>query len=219
MADKINLTDTSAVLAGLRADHSTFAARVTWLKNTGAKVDAVTHALALYCIYQSMPADATVTGTGNLNISPTMDLMGAMPKSSRAKALAAWFNAFSNVRVTEAKGKWSVKLVKPGTDDFKADIDLNKAKANPFWIVPEKATAPEEFSLVGQASAFLARMAKKVDKMTPDEKAAFRAMEALVKDLAPVAPVKDTTPASGQEKGAPEADKGTATLELALTNG
>lgn len=219
MADKTNLSDTSAVLAGLRADHSSFAARVSWLKTTGAKVDAVTHALAIYCIYQSMPADPTVTGVGNLNISPVMDLMNAMPKSARAKALAAWFNAFSNVRVTEAKGKWSVKLVKPGTDDFKADIDIAKATANPFWIVPEKATAPEEFSLVGQASAFLARMAKKVDKMTADEKAAFRAMEALVKDLAPVMPTKDDTTPSGQEKGAPEADTATATLELALTKG
>lgn len=165
--------DASVILNSFRKSDNmgaSIAEQIKWIGTTGKKMDAVIHATAVGCILMSMPLDEN----GFLNADPAIKLMNAMPKGSRAKALAAWFEAFSNIRV-KLDGKtatWTGGLLKP-TDKLYKAADPTTAFAKPFWSVDEKATDPKAF-LLGEQLARLIKMAsdpKNMADMTDDEKA------------------------------------------------
>lgn len=163
--------DASVILNSFRKSDNmgaSLAEQIKWIAATGKKMDAVIHATAVGCIYMSMPLDEN----GFLNADPAINLMRAMPKGSRAKALAAWFEAFSNIRVKLNKdGQWVGGLLRP-TDKLYADANPVDAFAKPFYSVEEKATDPKAF-ILGEQLARLIKLASKPESladMTADER-------------------------------------------------
>lgn len=185
--------DASVILNSFRKSDNmgaSIADQIKWIAATGKKLDAVIHATAVGCILMSMPLDEN----GFLNADPAIKLMNAMPKGSRAKALAAWFEAFSNIRVKldPKSGEWVGGLLKP-TDKLYAVAKPEDAFAKPFWSVEEKNTDPKAF-LLGEQLARLIKMAsdpKNLADMTDDEKAFLNDLS----KLAATAPKRSAVPA------------------------
>jgi len=155
--------DASAILNSFRKSNDMGAAiseQIKWIKATGKKLDAVIHATAVGAIYMSMPLDEH----GYLNATPAINLMNAMPKGSRAKALAAWFEAFSNIRVKVGKdGVWEGGLLKPEQKGYE-QAKPEDAFAKPFWSVEEAKVDPKAF-ILGEQLARLIKMASKPENM------------------------------------------------------
>lgn len=197
--------DASVILNSFRKSDNmgaSIAEQIKWIGSTGKKLDAVIHATAVGCIYMSMPLDEN----GFLNADPAIKLMNAMPKGSRAKALAAWFEAFSNIRVKmdPKSASWVGGLLKP-TDKLYVEAKPVDAFAKPFWSVEEKNTDPKAF-LLGEQLARLIKMASKpenLEGMTDDEKAFLNDLGKLAatapkrnSDTAKPAPVAPVEPAA-----------------------
>ena len=155
--------DASAILNSFRKSNDMGAAiseQIKWIKATGKKLDAVIHATAVGAIYMSLPLDEH----GYLNATPAINLMNAMPKGSRAKALAAWFEAFSNIRVKVGKdGVWEGGLLKPEQKGYE-QAKPEDAFAKPFWSVEEAKVDPKAF-ILGEQLARLIKMASKPENM------------------------------------------------------
>lgn len=176
-----NAKDASAVLTSLHAggnaiDSGAVASAIKWIASTGKKLDDRIHATAVACIHLSMPQDVG----GHLNADSARQLLNAMPRGSRAKALAAWFEAFSNIRLTYDKkaGEWKVKLLKPQDAGY-ADADPKAAFDKPFWSVDEQDVDAAAFSI----GALLKTLLTKADKaatagtLSPDDMAVVEALK------------------------------------------
>jgi len=155
--------DASVILNSFRKSNDMGRAineQTKWIKATGSKLDAVIHAVAVGSIYMSMPLDEH----GYLNFTPALNLMNSMPKGSRAKALAAWFEAYSNIRVKMGKdGVWTGGLLKPEQKGYEP-AKPEDAFAKPFWSVEEAKVDPKAF-LLGEQLARLIKMASKPENM------------------------------------------------------
>lgn len=156
----------SSFYSGDKLDLKAVASATGAIGRAGAKLDTQIHATAVACIVASLPHEEG----GYLNAEPARQLLNAMPKGSRAKALAAWFEAFSNVRLRREEKGWTVKMVGPANKMYvKADPDA--AMAKPFWSVEEQGTDPKAFTL-GAALASLLRKAEaaaKEGKLSPED--------------------------------------------------
>lgn len=169
-------TDARTVLnsfyAGSSIDGKALATGIKAIAATGKKLDVQMHATAVACLVSSMP----MADGGHLNATPAAQLLNAMPKGSRAKALAAWFEAFSNIVLKKDKeGAWVAKLTPPTQKNYKAltDKDVQAALDKPFWSVDEKDTDPKAF-LLGPAIAKLLKMAEQhLAEMSDADKAAL----------------------------------------------
>lgn len=128
-------------------------------------------------------------------------LVVAMPKGARPKALAFWIGLYSPIRITmDALGNITkVRLLKKGDKDFRP-FDIDKADANPFWVVPEKDPAPFTYE---RMLASLRAVVKGYDKNKDDLKGAGKtAAGRLVKDLSKLL---DTAPIANQNTKARQA--------------
>jgi len=128
------------------------------IRAAGAKLDAAIHAAAYACL---MVARADNNG------EPARQLVTAMPKAARAKTLADWFEAHSNVRLRmdKASKEWAVGMAK-GKDmlDHAALADLMAiAWSKPFFTVEEKTAGARAFSLADSFKHFLDRAAKQAE--------------------------------------------------------
>lgn len=150
------------------------------IKRSAANVAAGIHAVGVAALHFAMP----MTHGGNTNGEPARQLVNALPKGLRQKALVAWFEAHSNIRLRFDKkaGEYTVKLVGPALPKMFKDGDalvaLAKAgEAQPFWAVEEKATAPHEFDAVARLEGML----KAADKFDGEVAKIIRDAQAAVK--------------------------------------
>ena len=103
------------------------------IKGRGVTLDVDMHAAAVAAIHVSMV---------DRDAGPAGRLINSLPKGTRAKALAEWFAAFSNVVLTYDKkaGIYLPKMVKLGHADEKV-ADPVKAQSVPFWTPAETVKA------------------------------------------------------------------------------
>lgn len=137
------------------------------IKATGQKLDDQIHAAAYACL---MLARADNNG------EPARQLVLAMPKAGRAKTLADWFEAHSNIRLALSKdGEWSVGMAKgKHQKDHAALADLMVIAWNkPFYTVAEQTKGPKAFSAADAFNSFMARIEKHSDDMPETDKAFF----------------------------------------------
>lgn len=116
---------------------------ITRIGTMGKKMDNLLHSTAVACIYLSMPH----TDGGHNCAARALKLLQAMPKGSRAKALIAWFHAYSNIRIVKDSKTGGLKagVLKPENKQYKI-ADPIAAMAKPFWTVEEKDVDPADFT-------------------------------------------------------------------------
>ncbi|UCR81388.1 hypothetical protein [Brevundimonas phage AA] len=140
---------------------------IKWIAATGKKLDAILHATAVAIIVHAKEH-------GDCSRAKTM--LDAMPKSGRAKALAAWFETFSAIRFN---GDGEVGLL---ADKEKRIWLVEEAQATPFWeLNPEKDVVV--FDLDKALAALLKKAHDQEQKgiLVPDAK--LKARLAQVKSL------------------------------------
>jgi phospholipase/lecithinase/hemolysin len=145
---------TSAVAGPLA--RNVIAANIKWIGTTGAKLDAIIHATAVAILHNAKDTGQT---------TPALDLLKAMPKSGRAKALKAWFETMSPIRINADLTE--VKLA--GKADTRVWL-IEDATDTPFWeLNPEKDV--QVFDLDKALNALLSRAAKQAKDgiLTVDE--------------------------------------------------
>jgi len=134
---------------------STVAKRnIKTIKTSGAKLDTLIHTTAVILMQRAHDHGDT---------SLVASLLDAMPKGGRPKALKAWFETFSPIRVN---GDGKVGLL---AADKRVWL-IAEATAKPYWdLNPEKDV--QVFDLDKALSAILNRAAKqqKDGIFTPDE--------------------------------------------------
>lgn len=162
----------SAMRIAGKVDSKAFANGIAVVKDTGAKLDARIHALAMACIDMAMPS--TVCDAGASNCEPARQLLNAMPKISRAKTLADWFEAHSNIRAKFDKkaGDWKCNLAKKDALSYMASAEkLMEARAaadkQPFFTPEEKTGGAKDFDFAAGLSNFIARAAKSLGNDNP----------------------------------------------------
>lgn len=175
----------SAVLTSLMSGNAVDAKAVTSATKSialaGAKLDNQIHGTAVACIYLAMSVAEGGPATG---AAPAVALMNAMPKGSRAKALAAWFAAFSNVRLKLENGVWAGGVLAATLKSY-AVPRPDEAMAKPFWSVDEAEGDPAAYNFGKAVAALLAKATKNLETMSPADKTALLA---LTKAAAPVLP-------------------------------
>ena len=190
--------DATVILNDMRRDNlvGKADAHIKWIGTTGAKMDATIHAVAVACIYASMP----VGEGGYLNGDVAVRLMNNMPKGSRAVTLKDWFEAFSNIRLRQEKtGKWSVKLVPPTHADYK-EADPVSAFQKPFWSVDENTAGPKAFDLHALLAAVLKKANGKNVNLSEAELVAVKGITAIADGLVgKAAPSTETIKADPME--------------------
>ena len=193
MTDKIKALAIT-MLSDLKVDGKFDPAKVrdktAGIKRSAANVAAGIHAVGVAALHFAMP----VSHGGTTNGEPARQLVNALPKGLRQKALVAWFEAHSNIRLRYDKkaGEYSVKLVGPDLPKMFKDGDAlvklaQAGEAQPFWAVEEKATAPSEFDAVARLEGML----KAADKFDAEVAKIIRDAQAAVKlRLAAIADAK-----------------------------
>lgn len=150
------------------------------IKRRRDNMDADIHAAAVAAIYLSM--HKSEYDGGSSNGEPARQLMNALPRSARAKTLADWFEANSNIVLTFDKraGEYKVKMTPRNSPDYKVPTP-EKAFDKPFWSVKEKTNGPRAFVLV-DSMAKIANAIKGHDEgkvlMTPED---YEAAKMLIK--------------------------------------
>jgi len=162
-------------------DAGKLSASIKLIATNGAKLDARIHATA--CALLERAAE-------HFDCSMVPALLNAMPKSSRRKALIAWFGAYSNVHIREEKGgKFTVTIVKTTSKLYKAPRP-SEAFANPFWSVEEKDQDPAAFDRTRFAAA-IASLIKRAEsdnaQLDAESRAALADLKLVGVKLAPVA--------------------------------
>lgn len=125
--------------------------RISWVSGVKSKFDAIIHAAAVGAIAASKPHDQ---GGHDCPLRAER-LLNAMPRGSRAKTLADWFEAFSNLRpkMDKSKGVWTVKNLPKTSKLYVPTIDVEAAFAKPFYSVDEKTNGAAAFdigAIIGQ---------------------------------------------------------------------
>ena len=165
---KVNLLDSAAVLGSMMPAGANdycpklIGASIKTIAGNGAKLDARIHATAVALVHRA--AD-------HRDASLVPNLISAMPKSSRRKALIAWFHAYSNVIIkVDAKGVVTAGVPKVESKLYRQP-DPVKAEASPFWSVDEKDTDPKAFLFGKRIAALLKAAEAHVDALSTSDKA------------------------------------------------
>jgi len=116
---------------------------LTHVRNGDKLNEMRTHALAVAAIHRSMP----IGQGGSFDCSLADTLVNSLGKRVRAKALVAWFAAYSNIRLLrdDKTGLYTAKLIPPASKMF-VEAKPADALAKPFWEVEEKGTDPASFT-------------------------------------------------------------------------
>lgn len=178
------------------------------IKARSAILDEAIHLAGVGCIGRSLPHEAG----GHLDATRALKLVEALSPGQSRLRLVAWLHHFSNIRVTAVRDTntkamaFKVRMVKPGTDEFK-ELDasvLDKAMATPFWALNEEAAVePKQFD-----SATLARMLENLVKAHAKAKEAghvtlLTVEEKMVENLAKMAKTqKDRAAQVAKQAGA-----------------
>jgi hypothetical protein len=191
----LDRTSYGAVFTGLHDGNSISPkgvdASIRYVASTGAKLDGTIHGTAVACIHLSMPHK----DNGHNCANRAAALVNAMPKSSRRKALIAWFTAFSNIRfVADPSNKAVLKgHVLPPSSKMYADARPDDAYVKPFWTVEEKGTDASEFNALSLAKAVAALIKRasnenaKLDSSALDVLADLKGLSARLPSLEKVA--------------------------------
>lgn len=121
--------------AHLALEGKTIDANVKRIKATGKTFYALVHRTAVAIVVQSLPHSEG----GHLDCSKAAALIAALPGASRANALKAWFEHYSNIRFN---GDNKVGLLKPADKDYNPSVNPIEANGTPYWeLTPEPAVA------------------------------------------------------------------------------
>ena len=101
---------------------SQFKSNITSIKEKGRDLDNLIHESAVFAVYHSIK-DGQVT--------PAIQLVAAMPKSSRRNNLISWLALYGNVSYNGKKGVFYVKQFEH--DEAVATEQAESASDNPFW--------------------------------------------------------------------------------------
>lgn len=165
-----------------KVNGAAFAAGVASVRDSGAKLDARIHALGMAAIAMAMPSDCHIDGASNAEAA--RQLVVAMPKISRAKTLADWFAAHSNIRLKFDKktGEWKCGLAKKDSISYlhgeeKLNEAMTAADAKPFFAVDEVTAGPRAFDFNAGFSSFILRAAKALGNDNPKVQALLAVAE------------------------------------------
>lgn len=178
----LNRTSSAAVLSacmvGNTFDGNAIATQIKWIAQTGPKLDATIHAVAVACIGMSMPH---AEGGHNcpLRALQLCQTLKDLNKSVRLKALIAWFTAMSNLRLKIEGDKVTGGVLKPTMKGYRDDITIAAADAKPFWSVEEKDVDPAAFD----DDAFAAAVAKLIKRAKSDNASLSPAAATALADL------------------------------------
>lgn len=176
----------TSLMVGDKVDGTAVASATATISGAGQKLDNQIHGTAVACIMLSMSIQEGGPASG---AGPAVNLLNAMPRGSRAKALSAWFTAFSNIRCKlNAKSKQWEGGVLPATAKTYAVPDPKAAMDRPFWTAEEKDVTPSVFTtdkFKARVKALLA--AAKADNAELDDegKALLAGIEAATAPKAP----------------------------------
>lgn len=165
----------ATLMVGNAYDSDKIGASCRSIAGRGATLDVDIHATAVAAIAVSV--DHGDTGCAER-------LTNAMPKGSRVKTLVQWFAHHSNIALTfdKASASYKAKMVKKDHADYKKVINLVKAEANPFWVVPE-ITKPGAFDDI----MFAAAVAQLIKRASNENALLSEAGKAALADLRVVA--------------------------------
>ena len=119
--------------------------RINSIARRGAKMDRDIHETAVDCL---------VHARDHGDITLLSKLVGAMPKSSRRKALIAWANAHAPVNF-----QTKAELFKLKKQRSQSDWHVAEAEAVPFWEYT-KEKAPAQYDLNKAVNGFIRSLKK-----------------------------------------------------------
>lgn len=64
-------------------------------------------------------------------------IINAMPKTTRRSLLQKWFADFGGINVSVSKGEVKASLYKEGSANYKPRVDLDGARANPWYEIKQ----------------------------------------------------------------------------------
>lgn len=137
----------------------------------GRALDADIHAAAYACLHFAMPS--SVADVGALNAEPARFLVASMPRGSRQKCLADWFEAHSNIRLKQDKKTkaWSCGIAKQDAKTFLPADELlamaAKAWGNPFFSPEEVTNGPKAFDFDASFASMLNKAIKNLGNDDP----------------------------------------------------
>ena len=136
----------------------------------GRALDADIHAAAYACLHFAMPT--SVSDVGAMNAEPARFLVASMPRGSRQKCLADWFEAHSNIRLRQDKKTkaWSCGIAKKDAKTYIPADELRamaaKGWGNPFFSPEEVTKGAKAFDF---DASFAAMLKKAVDNLGNDD--------------------------------------------------
>jgi len=101
---------------------SKFQANVARIKRSGQVLDDMIHDAAVFAVYHSVK-DGQVT--------PAIQLVAAMPKSSRRANLISWLAMYGNLTFNAKKGIFYTKQFEHSVENAQEQADI--ADETPFW--------------------------------------------------------------------------------------
>jgi hypothetical protein len=101
---------------------SQFKSNITAIKEKGRDLDNLIHESAVFAVFHSIK-DGQIT--------PAIQLVAAMPKSSRRANLISWLALYGNISYNGKKGVFYVKQFEH--DEAIATEQADNAAENPFW--------------------------------------------------------------------------------------
>lgn len=173
MAKATVTTAQPGVLSAAVAPLAMSAAQITAnIKGVGAKskaLDTLIHKTGVAVIISSMP----LAEGGHNDAGKALKLVQAMSEGQSRKRVAAWFERYSNIRVTakvmeDGSLAWMLRLIKPSDKAYKA-ADPVAANATPFWKLNVEADVTPVVIDSARFASMLANMIKQLDKAR-DEK-------------------------------------------------
>lgn len=146
----------------LITDNAKLKTTIADIKKKGQSLDNLIQKAGVACVYQSIQ---------NSNIDPMKNLIAAMPKGSRVKALIGWAIANGNMVNPETNGKVDDKTVKFERKIAKWNDKLIQAMdAKPWYEFKHNDDSIQDWDL----DAKLASLLKQFDARMEDEKKAAK---------------------------------------------
>lgn len=146
------------------ADKRDIQKRITSIRNRGAKIDRDIHETAVLTIEHARDHG---------DITLATKLVNAMPKSSRRKALIAWYGAFAPVTFQSKNEAFKLKK-KRSQEDFLVD----EANETPFWDYTKERN-PQPYTAEKAINAFIngLKKAHQQGNLTESQNAIQRRLE------------------------------------------
>jgi hypothetical protein len=92
-------------------------------------------------------------------------IIDAMPKTTRRSLLQKWFATHGGIIITSKDGKVNASLAKDGNKNYKLSPDIEAARANPWYEVPESEKGNADLYTLEDFNESVNRMIVRVQNM------------------------------------------------------